>query len=66
VDQAGTDAQWQPARKYARALSVFANLAKFGKGFAKLLEHQFFSFAKKTKIVSANAKLLEMLLQNRS
>jgi hypothetical protein len=37
-------------------------LAKFGKCFAKLLEHQFSSFAKKTRIASAIGKLLEMLL----
>jgi hypothetical protein len=37
------------ARKYARRDLLDGNLAKFGKCFAKLLEHQFSSFAKKNK-----------------
>jgi hypothetical protein len=49
------------ARKYARRDRLDGNLAKFGKCFAKLLEHQFSSFAKKTRIASAIGKLLEML-----
>jgi hypothetical protein len=50
------------ARKYARTDLLDGNLAKFGKCFAKLLEHQFSSFAKKTRIASVIGKLLEMLL----
>ena len=50
------------ARKYARAVLLDAKLPKDAKSFAKLLEGQFSSFAKKKRrIASGFGKLLEML-----
>jgi len=48
------------ARKYARAVLLDAKLPKDAKSFAKLLEGQFSSFAKK-RTANGFGKLLEML-----
>jgi hypothetical protein len=40
------DARWRSAHKYARGGGRFAKLLKFAKLDAKLLEHNFFCFAK--------------------
>jgi hypothetical protein len=40
------DARLRSARKYARGGGTFAKLLKFAKLDAKLLEHNFFCFAK--------------------
>ena len=56
------DGKSPTARKYAREPPVDGKLGKFAKPYAKLLEFDFSSFAKKkTRIASDFGKLLEML-----
>jgi hypothetical protein len=56
-----SDARSRSARKYARGGGRFAKLLKFAKLDAKLLEHNFFCFAKNRWMPSWFGKLLEML-----
>jgi len=55
------DGKSPTARKYARERPVDGKLGKFAKPYAKLLEFDFSSFAKKPRIASGFGKLLEML-----
>ena len=55
------DGKSPATRKYARERPVDGKLEKFAKPYAKLLEFDFSSFAKKPRIASGFGKLLEML-----
>jgi len=59
------DTKPRRARIDPRVSPLFSNLQKFSKSYSKLLEKEFSSFSKKTRIASHFSKQLEMLLKRR-
>jgi len=57
------DTKPRRARIDPRASPLISNLQKFSKSYSKLLEKEFSSFSKKTRIASHFSKQLEMLYE---